>query len=160
MQHPVLLHARAGFVYDRDTDQHYELDDPQAMPVLALCSQSTSVFGAPGTYGSAPGNRGAEIHRHGSVPGGAASAHLFAPITLRGELIGAIDAFDLNSRMTWDDNDLTLIQTISSQVALSLDNARLLQETQFALSETETLYQASAELNAINSAERSGCSSW
>ncbi|MFM8321440.1 MAG: GAF domain-containing protein [Chloroflexota bacterium] len=138
-----LARSQVGYLYEMDGDRHIPIDDPAAAPVLELCTQTSLPGRALGSLSSA--QLGAPtIHRHGP-----SMSHLFAPITLRGELSGAIDAFDLNGRAAWDENDTTLIQTISSQVALSLDNARLFQETQTALSETEALYQASAELNNV-----------
>lgn len=77
-----------------------------------------------------------------------AQSSLQVPIILRNDEIGAIEAFDAKKSREWTTNDTTLVQTVSAQVALALDNARLFRETQTALTETETLYQASAELNA------------
>ena len=51
----------------------------------------------------------------------------------------------------YDQATLDLIATVAAQVSLGIQNARLFQQTQIALSETEALYQASAELNAVQS---------
>ena len=77
--------------------------------------------------------------------------YMYVPILLRGELIGSIQVYDVNQNREWSEEDQTLLNTVSSQSALALDNARLFQETQTALSETETLYQAGARLNAAQS---------
>lgn len=53
----------------------------------------------------------------------------------------------------WSDNELVLVEQVADQLTLALDNARLFQETQYALSETEILYQASADLNASQTYE-------
>ncbi len=144
----VQLHRdQLGYVYDRETEQYLRLDDANAQPLLEMCTQTThrgdALRAGVKRMGPLPE---AEMHRHG-----AGTSHIFAPITLRGELTGAVDVFDLTGQAYWSDNDLTLVQTISSQVALSLDNARLFQETQAALSETEALYQGGSELNAVRS---------
>ncbi len=44
-----------------------------------------------------------------------------------------------------------LVKQVADQLSLALENARLFQETQRALSETESLYQANAELNTAQS---------
>ncbi len=51
----------------------------------------------------------------------------------------------------WAMEEQMLVKQVADQLSLALENARLFQETQKALSETETLYQASAELNAAQS---------
>ena len=77
--------------------------------------------------------------------------NMYSPIILRGDLIGTIQVFDAAKSHEWTDDDKALLNTVSSQTALSLENARLFQETQTSLTETETLYQAGAELNAAQS---------
>ncbi len=47
----------------------------------------------------------------------------------------------------WGQDEQLLIKQVADQLSLALENARLFQETQRALAETESLYRASAELN-------------
>ncbi len=53
----------------------------------------------------------------------------------------------------WGEDELILVEQVADQLSLALDNARLFQETQHALSETEILYQASTDLNASQTYE-------
>jgi PAS domain S-box-containing protein len=76
-----------------------------------------------------------------------ARSALAAPITLRGQVIGALDLFDPDQPREWTDDDLALVDAVTTQVALAVENARLFEQTQEALQETETLYRASTELN-------------
>ncbi len=78
---------------------------------------------------------------------------LALPLMLRGEVIGTIDLYDVAASKHWSEQDLALAQSVAAQAALALENARLLQETQHALSETDTLYRASAELNTTRTFE-------
>jgi signal transduction histidine kinase/CheY-like chemotaxis protein len=71
---------------------------------------------------------------------------LAAPITLRGEVIGALDIFDPNQPHEWNEEDLALVDAVTSQVALAVENARLFEQTQSALAETEALYRASRRI--------------
>jgi PAS domain S-box-containing protein len=52
---------------------------------------------------------------------------------------------------TWAMEEQMLVKQVADQLSLALENARLFQETQKALAETQSLYEASAELNAAQS---------
>jgi GAF domain-containing protein/ActR/RegA family two-component response regulator len=108
--HAVGYPDASGYVYEVKTDRYLTLDDPQARPILELCDR------LPASAGQAAVQQAAN--------------HLYAPIILRGDLLGSMDALDLDGDTSWDENDLAMLQTISAQVALSLDNARLFQESQ------------------------------
>jgi GAF domain-containing protein len=55
---------------------------------------------------------------------------LAAPIMLRGEVLGALQVGDEDSNRTWTAEDERFIQAIADQVALALDNARLIEQTE------------------------------
>jgi GAF domain-containing protein len=124
----------AGYLYEQKSDQFFPPDDPK---VLSLIDRANRTSAAKRSL--------AEHGLNGNV------VQNFASIALRGDFLGTIRVFDDTGETDWSENDDALMQAISSQVALALDNARLFQETQIALTETETLYQASAELNAVQS---------
>jgi PAS domain S-box-containing protein len=73
-----------------------------------------------------------------------------APLTLRGDVIGAL-AVQTSPEDPLSEDELLLIREMTEQIALALESARLFVQTQQALGETETLYQIIADMNsAIN----------
>jgi GAF domain-containing protein/CheY-like chemotaxis protein len=129
-----LRKPEAGYLYEQKNDKFYPADDPL---VISLIDRANRTSAAKRTM--------VESSSQETV------VQNFASIALRGDFLGTIRVFDDTGGTEWSDNDDALMQAVSSQVALALDNARLFQETQAALTETETLYQASAELNAVQS---------
>ncbi len=55
---------------------------------------------------------------------------LQVPIVVRGETIGAFNVADNNLERSWNEDELSLLQTIAGEVALAIDNARLIEQTQ------------------------------
>jgi len=60
----------------------------------------------------------------------AAQAALVAPIMLRGEVIGALGMHEIEGGRRWTDDEITLIRDVADQIALAIENARLLADTQ------------------------------
>ncbi|MDY7077600.1 MAG: GAF domain-containing protein [Chloroflexota bacterium] len=56
-------------------------------------------------------------------------AALVVPINLRGEAIGALGLQEMESGRQWTDNEVALIEDVTNQMALAIENARLLEET-------------------------------
>jgi PAS domain S-box-containing protein len=79
-------------------------------------------------------------------PATSARSALVAPITLRGQVIGALDVFDPDQSREWSDDEVSLVDAVASQVALAVENARLFEQTQTSLAETEALYRASRRI--------------
>ena len=71
---------------------------------------------------------------------------LALPIRYSDELIGVLGVQDDEVR-EWTEDDITAVEAVIEQVGLALENQRLFDQTQAALSETEALYQAGAELS-------------
>ena len=53
-----------------------------------------------------------------------ARSALATPISLRGQVIGALDLFDPDHPREWTDDDLALVDAVTSQVALAVDIER------------------------------------
>jgi len=70
-----------------------------------------------------------------------------APITIRGEVIGTLNASPPDG-LAFSDGDHAIIRGVAERVSLAIENARLFQETQVVLSETEILYELSGKLSA------------
>jgi GAF domain-containing protein/CheY-like chemotaxis protein len=72
------------------------------------------------------------------------------PLLFSGEAIGAmtVQCYQPN---TYNRLDLRLLETYADHIAIAIQNARLFEQSQITLEETETLYQASAEINTAQS---------
>jgi GAF domain-containing protein len=73
--------------------------------------------------------------------------HLLIPISLRGEPLGVISLRRNPDEAQWTPEDQQLAEEVSSQLALALDNARLLEESQRRVAQEELLSQASARFS-------------
>jgi GAF domain-containing protein/CheY-like chemotaxis protein len=71
------------------------------------------------------------------------------PIVTAGEVIGTIGLDITQEEYRLSENDISLLTTLVGQISTAIENSRLYQQTQQALSETANLFQASAELNAV-----------
>jgi PAS domain S-box-containing protein len=69
------------------------------------------------------------------------------PIVLRGEVIGTIGLEAVEAHREWNEDDVTILQNVAERVSIALDNARLFEQTQIALSETEQLYNVGLRIN-------------
>ncbi len=56
------------------------------------------------------------------------------PLTIRGQIIGALDVQSTELK-AFDSEDVKVLQTLTDQIAVALDNARLFEESQIALRE-------------------------
>jgi signal transduction histidine kinase/CheY-like chemotaxis protein/putative methionine-R-sulfoxide reductase with GAF domain len=73
-------------------------------------------------------------------------AVMAAPITLRGQVIGALNFLDPARGQEWTEDDLALVDAVVDQAALAIENARLFEQTQEALQQTQALYSASRRI--------------
>ncbi|HMU94615.1 MAG TPA: GAF domain-containing protein, partial [Anaerolineales bacterium] len=72
------------------------------------------------------------------------------PITSNGEVIGMVGISDYEKENAFSESELRLLQTVVSSMSVALENARLFDETQRLLKETE---ERNAELAVINSVQ-------
>ncbi len=72
---------------------------------------------------------------------------LTVPIRIQGKLFGAISLQNVDRENAFSDSDLRLLETLANSLSVALENARLFDETQRLLKETE---QRAAELSAVN----------
>jgi GAF domain-containing protein len=61
---------------------------------------------------------------------GTGQAALVVPISLRGEVIGALGLHETEGGRQWAEDEIALVEAVADQMALALENARLLEETQ------------------------------
>jgi signal transduction histidine kinase/HAMP domain-containing protein len=76
---------------------------------------------------------------------------LAALIQVRGEQIGSLVPQDLDRELT--DEEKEILQAVADRVALRIENLRLFEQTQVALSQTEALYAASERLSRAEDIE-------
>jgi GAF domain-containing protein len=76
------------------------------------------------------------------------NAYLGVPLSSKGVQFGTICMFNRTPKTT-SPARIAILEAVGKQVGVAVENARLFQSTQSALGETETLYQASSELNAV-----------
>jgi len=61
---------------------------------------------------------------------GTEQAALVVPISLRGEPLGALGLQDTGGKRRWTNDEIALIEAVADQMALAIENARLLEKTQ------------------------------
>jgi signal transduction histidine kinase/ActR/RegA family two-component response regulator len=66
---------------------------------------------------------------------------LSVPIRLQAQTIGVLDFTDEGIPQDWSEDDLALVQAVSDQLALALENARLFSETRDYLTKQTLLYE-------------------
>ncbi len=85
-----------------------------------------------------------------SIAGNAPQSVLFVPMLISSEVIGVISLQNLDRENAFRDSDVRLLQTLANSMSVALENARLFDETQRLLKETE---ERNAELAVINSVQ-------
>src|SRR5205823_51530 len=96
-------------------------------------------------------NMAETMARYGSVslPGTEMEkATVVVPLIVGDQTRGAISLADMEHEHAFSDSDVRLLQTLANSMSVALENARLFDETQRLLKETE---QRAAELTVINS---------
>ncbi len=72
---------------------------------------------------------------------------MFVPLMVGKEIKGMVGIANLDAENAYNDSDLRLLSTLANSMSVALENARLFDETQRLLNETE---QRAAELTAVN----------
>lgn len=67
---------------------------------------------------------------------------------LQPEAVVLLDLLEADTQRSWTHDELLLVEQVAGQLTLTLENARLFEQNQAALNETETLYKAGAQINA------------
>ncbi len=96
----------------------------QAMRRQALTKGETIVHSNDLGKASEP-TKNTGLHKNGN---GVAS--MIMPLKLRGQVIGTITVCDPRSRRRWTEAEINMAETIAEQTALTIENLRLLEETQ------------------------------
>jgi GAF domain-containing protein/DNA-binding response OmpR family regulator len=86
-----------------------------------------------------------------AIQGEPSKACLFMPMIVGDEAKGVISLQNLDREKAFSDSDVRLLQTLANSMSVALENARLFDETQRLLKETE---DRAAELSIINSVQK------
>jgi GAF domain-containing protein len=78
---------------------------------------------------------------------------LGVPVTYGDQVLGVLSLQSLTTPNLYTEAHLNLLSAVASQAASAIQSARLFEQVQQSLAETETLYRASADLNAIRAYE-------
>jgi len=129
--------SRQGWarVADRIRPQAYEYDRVGVQPVLPLPT-APALLGGTGVR---------------QVMLGANNPYLISPLQYRGETIAMLSLSD--PERNWTAEEITLISSISDQVAIALENARLFEEAQRTARSQELLNQVLQAASSMSNAE-------
>ncbi len=96
-----------------------------------------------------------DFHKELVTPliGEAALSWLGVPLISGEEVVGVMAIQDYSQEYLYSDQDLALFDTIASQVAVALDNARLFEQSRSARNRAEELYRINSALNAVQTYE-------
>ena len=75
---------------------------------------------------------------------GTGQAALVAPISLRDETLGALGLQEAQGGRRWTSDEIALVEAVADQLALAIENARLLEETEQRAEREQTLSQMTA----------------
>jgi GAF domain-containing protein/HAMP domain-containing protein len=82
---------------------------------------------------------------------GLVKSRLFAPLMLYDQMIGVLGFDQDDPNHQWSDDEIVIIEAVSNQVILALDNARLLDETQLRTDQLRLLQDVTATAAAHTS---------
>ena len=70
------------------------------------------------------------ISKEGNGENGLKKSVIYAPLMMYNHLIGVVGLEEQSGDRNWTEEEISVLQTITNQIALALDNSRLLEETQ------------------------------
>jgi GAF domain-containing protein len=85
---------------------------------------------------------------------GAKEAALVAPIQLRGEIIGALGLQEIADGRRWTQDEVALVEAVADQMALAIENVRLLDETRERAQRDRLIADITAQVRASMDVER------
>jgi GAF domain-containing protein/CHASE3 domain sensor protein len=117
-------YARSGAVSGYEYSKEYGQAHAEVVPLggEALPEVQQAIMNLRPVVGNSDGDPGQTRESSSSV--------LVAPIVLRGQPIGALGFRQVGEDRQWSADDVALAETIAEELALALENTRLLEETQ------------------------------
>jgi GAF domain-containing protein/HAMP domain-containing protein len=83
-------------------------------------------------------------------PIGDTRSGLIAPIALRGEVVGTLSLQEIDKDRVWTDNEIALLQTVANDVAVAIENARLIEQTERRAERERVISAVSTRMFAAN----------
>jgi GAF domain-containing protein/CheY-like chemotaxis protein len=120
-------------------------DEP--MPLIGLRREVLET-GRPLLINEDLASRSLESGQPAAIQGEPARSVLFAPLAIGGQTTGVISLQNLDREHAFSDSDVSLLTTIAASLSVALENARLFDEANRLLRETN---QRAAELATVNS---------
>ena len=140
------LQTLSGYTYELSTDTFTPIDSSSPLDIPGS-SYSFSYEGKQrDSYYPSPSPD--------PLPSGDPHQPLAAPITLLGQEIGTLDLYDLAQPRDWLDDEIALTETVLSQAAMAVENARLFQETQRRATQLATAAEVARDATAILDVDR------
>ena len=79
---------------------------------------------------------------------GKSESSMVVPVKLRGQIIGVLNIKAPTTNRTWNQDEINLAEAISDRLALALDNARLLQDSQRRAAKEQKIGDVTAKIGA------------
>ncbi|HMD81418.1 MAG TPA: GAF domain-containing protein, partial [Anaerolineales bacterium] len=79
---------------------------------------------------------------------GKSELSIVIPVKLRGQTIGVLSIKPPRTNHVWNQDEVNLMQAIADRLALALDNARLLQESQRRAAKEQKIGEVTAKIGA------------
>jgi signal transduction histidine kinase/HAMP domain-containing protein/ActR/RegA family two-component response regulator len=119
-------------------------------PEMAMALDRGEVVAMPDLAAAAPRDAAEPSSGDGrdGHDGAPARAGLAAPIKLREEVIGVLDLQEADHPREWTEDEIALVEAVSDQLALALENARLFTDAQRRAEQMSTLHRIGMSLTA------------
>ncbi|HUV88084.1 MAG TPA: GAF domain-containing protein, partial [Anaerolineae bacterium] len=158
------LATQAGSSYERTRPGLTPLDDATTSGASNILSQAVEqaqergeVVARSGAGGETRGQGDGETRGQGEgqagngtgqAGNGTGQAVLVAPISLRGEIMGALGLHEPEGKHWWTDDEIALVEAVADQMALAIENARLLADTRQRAERERLIADVSAQVRA------------
>jgi GAF domain-containing protein len=136
-------YTRGGAVSGYEYSKGYGQAQAEVVPLgdEALPEVQQAIMNLRPVVGNSDGDTGQARESSSSV--------LVAPIVLRGQPIGALGFRQVEGDRQWNADDVALAETIAEELALALENTRLLEETQRRAARERLTGQVAARMREI-----------
>jgi signal transduction histidine kinase/CheY-like chemotaxis protein len=124
---------RRGLGYEYQRSGTPSLDESPSPEMIQAMTQK-DIVAWPGPEAAPPGDDDGNGHGWPEI-----KAALAAPIKLRDQVIGVLNLQETDEERKWTDDEIALVQAVSDQVALALENARLFADTQRRAEQVSTI---------------------